>query len=140
MSSTRKMLFGRYDYASFSSLFTYASASVVVPVALVSLSREMGFSLEEGGFSAGGALAIARSVPIVITMLLSGFLAGKYGKRRTVGYSSLLMGLGMLLCAFAPTYGIIFTATALAGLGEGTIEGWQRHSSTTCTVMKPDAM
>ena len=50
------MTFGRYDYAAFTSFFAYAAGSVVVPVALVSLARDLGFSLEQGGMTAGGAL------------------------------------------------------------------------------------
>ena len=122
MLNSRKMVFGRYDYASFSSLFTYASASVVVPVALVALSKDLGFDLEAGGFSAGGALGIAHSMPIVLTMLLTGFLAGKYGKRKTLGFSALLMGLGMMLCSFASSYNILFATIVIASLGEGVIE------------------
>ncbi len=123
MKNSRKMIFERYDYATFSSFFAYSSGSVVVPVALVSLANELGFSLESGGFSAGGALQIGRSVPMVVSMLLCGFVAGRYGKRQTFGYAVLLMGIGMVLCSFAPSYGIVFSALAIAGLGEGVIEG-----------------
>ena len=122
MSNSRKMIFGRYDYAAFSSLFSYASASIIVPVALVSLARELDFSLEEGGFAAGGALQVGRSLAIMVTMLLSGFIAGKFGKRKTYGVSVILLFLGMVLCSFAPTYFILFSALMVAGLGEGVIE------------------
>lgn len=120
---SRKMTFGRYDYAAFSSFFTYASGSVVVPVALVSLARDLGFSLEEGGMTAGGALHLGRTIPIVLAMLLCGFAAGRWGKRRTLGAAVALMGVGVALCAMAPAYGILFLALAVAGLGEGVIEG-----------------
>ena len=33
------------------------------------------------------------------------------------------MGAGVLLCALAPGYGVLLFALALAGLGEGVIEG-----------------
>ncbi len=69
------MTFGRYDYAAFTSFFAYASGSVVVPVALVQLARGLGFSLESGGMSAGGALHLGRTVPMMAAMLLCGFLA-----------------------------------------------------------------
>lgn len=123
MKHSRRMVFGRFDYAAFTSYIAYASGSVVVPVVLVSLARELGFSLEEGGLSAGGALHLGRTVSIVATMLLCGFAAGRWGKRRTLGGSVVLMGVGMGLCALAPTYGILFLALMLAGLGEGMIEG-----------------
>ncbi|MBT4819867.1 MAG: hypothetical protein HON70_29415, partial [Lentisphaerae bacterium] len=106
MTESRKMVFGRYDYAAFVSFFTYASGSVVVPVALVSLSRELGFSLESGGMGAGGALHLGRTIPIVVAMVLCGFAAGRWGKRRTFGCAVLLMGTGLALCALAPAYGV----------------------------------
>lgn len=117
------MVFGRYDCAAFLTYFAYASGSVVVPVALVALAHNLGFSLEEGGMTAGGALQLARTFPMVAAMLLCGFAAGHWGTRRTLGVSVLLMGMGMLLCAFAPAYGVLFLALMLAGVGEGVIEG-----------------
>ncbi len=122
MQSSRRMTFGRYDYAAFSSLFAYAAASVVVPVVLLQLADELGFSLEEGGFAAGGALGIAHSAPIFIMMLLTGFLAGKFGKRKIFGISTLVMGIGMMLCSLAESYGVLFLLVALASLGEGIVE------------------
>ena len=117
------MHFGRFDYAAFISFFSYASGSVVVPVVLVFLARDLGFSLENGGLSAGGALHLGRTITMVASMLLCGFLAGRWGKRRTLGWSVVLMGLAMGLCALAPSYGILFLALMIAGTGEGVIEG-----------------
>jgi MFS family permease len=123
MHTSRKMTFGRYDYAVFLTFFAYAAGSVVIPVALVELALDLGFSLEEGGMAAGGALNIGRTLTIVAAMLLVGFAAGHWGARRTLGASVIFMGAGMMLCAFAPVYGILFLALMLAGLGEGVIEG-----------------
>ena len=95
----------------------------LVPVALVSLARELGFSLEAGGMGAGGALHLGRTIPIVVAMLLCGFAAGRWGKRRTFGWAVLLMGTGMGLCALAPAYGILLLALMTAGIGEGIVEG-----------------
>ncbi|HPT98349.1 MAG TPA: MFS transporter [Armatimonadota bacterium] len=117
------MAFGRYDYAAFTAFFSYAAGSVVVPVALVSLARDLGFSLEHGGMSAGGALHLGRTFSMVAAMLLCGFAAGRWGKRWTLGTSAVLMGAGVLLCALAPGYGVLLFALTLAGLGEGVIEG-----------------
>ena len=119
----RPMKFGRYDYAAFLTFFSYAAGSVVVPVALVALARDLGFSLEEGGMTAGGALHLGRTVPMVAAMLLCGFAAGHWGTRRTLGVSVLLMSAGVGLCAFSPGYGVLFLALAVAGAGEGVLEG-----------------
>lgn len=123
MKPSRRMTFGPFDYATFLTFFAYASGSVVVPVALVSLARDLDFSLESGGMAAGGALHLGRTIPMVAAMLLCGFAAGRWGKRRTFGISVILMGIGMGLCALAPVYGILFLALTIAGIGEGVIEG-----------------
>ncbi len=119
----RKLAFGHYDYASFTSFFAYAAGSVVVPVALVSLADDLGFSLAKGGMTAGGALHVGRTIPLVGSMLFCGFAAGRWGKRRTMGVAAALMGLGVLLCALAPGYAVLFLALMVAGAGEGVIEG-----------------
>ena len=115
--------FGRYDYAAFSTFFTYAAGSVVVPVALVLLAKELGFPLESGGFMAGGALQLARTLPMIVAMLSCAFLAGRWGKRNSFGVSVLVMSAGILLCALTPSYAILFIGLLIAGLGEGVIEG-----------------
>jgi MFS family permease len=120
---TRKMVFGRYDYASFLAFIAYSGGSVVVPVSLVALAHELGFSLERGGLAAGGALHLGRTLTMVVSLLLCGFWAGRWGKRRTLGIAVLGMGVGMGLCALAPAYGLVFLALVVAGLGEGVIEG-----------------
>lgn len=123
MKQSRRMVFGRYDYAAFLGFFTYASGSVVVPVSLVALARDLNFRLESGGMAAAGALHLGRTIPMVAAMLMCGFWSGRYGKRRTLGFSVILMGIGMGICALAPAYGFLFLALMIAGLGEGVIEG-----------------
>ncbi len=117
------MVFGRYDYAAFSMFIAYACCSVVIPVVLLDISRSLHFPLEEGGMGAGGALQLGRSIPMVFSMVACGFMAGRWGKARSLGVSCLLMGLGLIGAAFAPLYGILFLAVAVAGLGEGVVEG-----------------
>jgi MFS family permease len=123
MKQPTKMKFTRFDYAAFAAFFVYAAGSVVIPVVLVIMARDLGFSLEKGGMTAGGALHLGRTVPMVASMLLCGFLAATFGKRLTIGWSTVLMSLGMGLCAVTPSYGIVFVALLLAGAGEGIIEG-----------------
>ena len=125
MSNSRKMLFGRYDYAAFSSLFTYACRfSSNTSRSGVSRQRDGLSVLEEGRFlGRRGSRPWHGRYQLSLPCCSRDFSAGKYGKRKTVGYSALLMGLGIIICAFAPSYGVVFTSMAIAGLGEGTIEG-----------------
>lgn len=123
MTHSRKLVFGWYDYAVFLCYFVYASGSIVLPIALVSLARELKFSLEEGGLSAGGALSLGRAAMILIFMLLCGFMAGRWGKRRVFGLSLILTAIGLGLSASASNYAILFFALMVTGMGEGAIEG-----------------
>ena len=119
----KKMVFGRYDYAAFSCFIAYACCSLVVPVCLVQLAQSLGFPLGEGGKGAGGALQLGRSIPMVAAMLFCGFAAGRWGKVRSLGVAMVLMSVGIGLAAIAPAYGLLFAAVAVAGLGEGVVEG-----------------
>lgn len=119
--SLRKL--GRYDFATYATYIAYSSCSVIVPVVLIEIARTLNFPLESGGQGAGGALQIGRSLFMVAAMIFCGFMAGRWGKRATIGYSILLMGVGIGIAALAPSYGIIFLALAVAGFGEGIIEG-----------------
>lgn len=121
--SNRRLEIGRYDVASFLTYAIYAAGSVVIPVSLVELARELGFSLEAGGLTAGGALPLGRTISIVIAMLACGFTAARWGLRGTLGWSILLMGAGMAMCAAAPSYAVLLLALSVAGIGEGVIEG-----------------
>lgn len=118
-----KFRFGRYDYAVCLTFAAYAFCSIVIPMNLVPLAADLHFPLDGGGMSKGGALQLARSIPMVLTLVLCGFAAGRWGKRKTLGFSILLMSVGVFICAVAPVYGILFGALLLTGLGEGVIEG-----------------
>ncbi len=117
------MVFQRLDLAAFLSFFTYAAGAVVVPVALVALAADLGFPLDEGGMSAGGVLHLGRTLSMVGAMLLCGIAAGRWGQRRTFGWSVLLMALGLALAALTPTYAVLLAAILVAGVGEGVVEG-----------------
>lgn len=118
-----KMVFGRYDFANFLCFSSYAACSVIVPVVLVALAKDLHFPLEDGGKAAGGALQLGRSIPMVIAMVFCGFSAGWFGKLRSLGVAMLFMSVGIMLAAWSPAYLLLFAAIAVAGLGEGVVEG-----------------
>lgn len=113
----------RYDYAACLALMAYAISSMVIPMVLYRLADDLRFPLQDGGLGLGGALQLGRSIPMVIAMLLCGFIAAGLGKARTTGIALLCMGAGILSCAIAPGYWILFFLIAFAGLGEGVVEG-----------------
>lgn len=73
--------------------------------------------------TAGGGLHLGRTVAIVAALILVGFMTGRWGHRKTLGVSVLLMAAGMLMCSAAPIYSVLLMALVIAGMGEGVIEG-----------------
>ena len=118
----KRLNLGRYDYANFLTMFSFAASSLVIPVALVDISIDLGFSLADGGMAAGGILHLGRQASVVIAILLSGFMASQWGSRKSLGGALVLMSAGLLLCATSPSYGLLVMALVVAGLGEGVIE------------------
>ncbi len=119
----KKLTLGRYDIAACMTFTSYAMCSLIIPMCLVPLAADLHFPLDSGGMGLGGALQLGRAIPMVAAMVLCGFAAGRWGKRRSLGFSILFMSLGIMACAFSPAYGVLIAALAVSGLGEGVIEG-----------------
>ncbi len=109
--------FTALDYGCVAAFLIYSASVVVTPISLVSLARELGFSLTGGG----GVEGIRTSL-IVAALLVSGLVAARWGKVLSVGASSIVLGLGLLAYSFAPAYGIVLLAAAFVGVGGGIIE------------------
>ena len=85
-----KLKFGRYDYACQTAFIGYAMCSLSIPVSLVFIGRSLNFPLDEGGMAAGGVLHLTRSIAIVAALMVCGLIAGRIGKRRSMGLCVLL--------------------------------------------------
>ncbi|MBR7103834.1 MAG: MFS transporter [Lentisphaeria bacterium] len=120
---SRSLKFGRYDYAAFGAFTTYSVCSLVIPLLLVPMGKSLDFPLDAGGMGAGGVLHAVRSAFMILTLLCCGVIAGRLGKRISIGLSLLLCGLGITGCAFTAAYWMLLPCLILAGLGEGVCEG-----------------
>ena len=119
MASNKKLSIGRYDIGAFTTFFAYSSCVQILPMALVQISDDLGFSLREGGFAEGSWLQIARWLPAIFSALLCSFIAARFGKRKTLGSAMLLMCFGMILCAISPDYTLVFLSLLVAGVANG---------------------
>lgn len=117
-----RLKFGWFDYAALLGYMSYGCCAMVLSVVLASMSRDLGFSLEDGNQGAGGALHLCRSLAMLLTMLCCAFLAGRFGKRLPLGLSLLLAGGGILLASFATNYLWVFLAIAISSFGQGGLE------------------
>jgi MFS family permease len=118
-----KLKFGRYDYAGFSAFTMYSVSSLAIPLLIVAMGKSLNFPIDDGGMAMGGVLHVVRSSFMVITLLLSGVVCARLGKRITIGTSVILIGLGMLLSSFSSAYWMLIPCLIIAGLGEGVCEG-----------------
>ena len=118
----KKLHFGCYDYASFLIFIAYAVGSVVFPVVIPDLAKELNFPLESGGMGAAGALHAVRSGAMVVSMIISGFLAARFGLRSTILPGVILMSGAVAGAVVAPSYGFLLMIMIFAGLGEGILE------------------
>lgn len=121
--SGRTLRLGRFDYAIFAAFLAYSLCSLSIPLELVAMGNELDFPLDGGGMAAGGSLHLVRSLAIMFVLLACGFIAARFGKRRSMGWSMILTGAGLLCCAVAPAYGWLLPALIVAGCGEGVCEG-----------------
>lgn len=106
------------DLASCVGFLAYSASAVVTPICLVALRDELEF-----GLTLGGTLDVVRHGLILGVLLLSGFLAARWGKPVVLGWSLAVQGLGLLLFSVAPSYAVIALASGLIGVGSGSIEG-----------------
>ncbi len=105
------------DWAAAVGFVAYASTATITPICLVILAKELRFSL-----AAAGTLEVVRSLLAVGIMVASGFLAGWFGKVRSLGAATLLLGFGMMVYSAAPSYGVVVIALALLGVGGGVTD------------------
>ncbi len=99
-------------------MVSYAASATITPICLVLVAREFGIGLGQAG-----GMEIARSVLITAVLLMSPWVSARFGKARSLGFSSFLMALGLVGYALAPSYGAVLLALGLLGTGSGVLEG-----------------
>lgn len=132
-----KLDLGKRDVISYWSFTAYACCTIVLPLVLVGLSRDLNFPLDDGNKGAAGFLQMGVSILMVLSMLGCGFAAGRWGKAAVLGWANILLAIGVLSLAFAPGYWFVLTALAVAGIGEGILEGLLTPYLQDCHPVEP---
>ena len=70
-------------------------------------------------YTQAGLLATGNLVGYLVFAVIGGFLAARYGTRRVISLSLVLMGVTMLLTGIANSFGWAFAMRLLTGLGNG---------------------
>ncbi|MGJ0391110.1 MFS transporter, partial [Microbacterium sp. CGR1] len=109
--------FGWTWLTKFFVMFGYAGIATFLPLYLVNK-----FELDEQG--AVGTILIANlasMAAMAISAPLGGFLSDKIGKRRPfVAIAGVIMVVGLVILALAPSIAIVIVAQAIIGLGAGS--------------------
>jgi fucose permease len=93
-------------------MFTYANTAVIIPVSLLAITTEMGFSLTQAG-----SLSLIGSILQFAVLLLSIPLAAAAGKIRLLRWGLWIIGIGMLL--FTKIAGFISTLLFISIIASG---------------------
>ncbi len=111
--ATKKQL----DFASRTSMFTYANTAVIIPISLLAITTEMGFSLTQAGL-----LSLVGSILQFAILLGSIFLAAAFGKIRSLRGGIWILGIGMLLFTRIDSYVSTLLIIAIIASGQAVIE------------------
>ena len=132
-----KQSLDKRDLITYWSFCAYACCTVVLPLVLVELFKSLNFPLDCGNKGAAGFLQMALSIFMVFSMLACGFCAGRWGKARSLAFANILLGVGIMALAFCPNYWLVVIVLAIAGLGEGFLEGLLTPYVQDCHPVEP---
>lgn len=108
--------FGWTWLTKFFVMFGYAGIATFLPFYLTEKFR----LTEQGAISTILLANLASTVAMVISSPIGGFLSDRLGKRRPfVAAAGVIMVVGLVILAFAPSVGIVILAQAVIGLGAG---------------------
>jgi MFS family permease len=97
-------------------MFGYAGIATFLPFYLTEKFR----LTEQGAISTILLANLASTVAMVISSPIGGFLSDRIGKRRPfVAVAGLIMVVGLVILAFAPSVALVILAQAIIGLGAG---------------------
>ncbi len=118
MGSTPTSIAHRRLYAGCMLVAVVFAATATVPsICLPALGEE--FSLD---LASRGLIASLRMAVLLGALLLSGFLAARYGKAVFLVGGCALTAVGMAGTSAAPSYALLLAAQVLVGVGTGAIE------------------
>ncbi len=103
--------------ASCVSLFIYSSGSVALPICLVRISEELGFTLTQGG-----SLGFFASIEQFFVLIASSFLAARFGKIRVLRAGLVALAAGLSLFTLSHSYAAAIGMMLVIGLGNALLE------------------
>ena len=105
------------DFASWGGLIIFATSSVITPICLPEITKTLSISLSESG-----GMETARSFLVFIAILLAGFAALKWGKKRFITSGLYILAVGLLMASFSQSYLMLIASLMFIGIGGGLTE------------------
>ena len=109
--------FNSLDWAVFLGYTGYAASSAVIPMILVPMSRELNLNL-----ASGGALHLISRCIMILSMMMAGTAARRFGKKCVLGSALVIIAAGLAVCGSAFDYTLLASALLVMGLGSGFFE------------------
>ncbi|HHU37313.1 MAG TPA: MFS transporter [Treponema sp.] len=104
--------------ASCASLGFLSASSIAIPICLVAISKEFGFSLTQGG-----ALGLMSSVMQFILLIASSVLAARFGKIRLLRVGLFTLAVGLFLFILSKSWIHAALLMLIIGAGSALLDG-----------------
>jgi len=114
---TREHYIQKTYVASIVTIFFYAAASLLIPLSLESIRVDLSLS-----YTQGGTYSFLSSIIQIIVMIITCFLAAKFGKIRMVRIGLLILALGLFLFSKSNFFYTSLIFYLIASVGHGFIE------------------
>ena len=95
----------------------FATSGVITPICLPEISKTLSTSLSESG-----GMETARNFLIFAALLLAGFFALRWGKKRFITSGQYMLAAGLLLASFSQNYFMFVASLMIIGIGGGFTE------------------
>jgi fucose permease len=106
------------DFACKGPFFMLACSMIVTPICLVEMGEALGINLTQRG-----GLESARSIPLFLIILASGFLVRKVSSTKLLTAGLGFISVGLSVVGLSRSYATTLGAMVLMGAGSGFIEG-----------------
>lgn len=111
------MTWKKVDTATSLAFMTYGASVVITPLSLLNMTRELNFSLSEGG-----GIEAGRTLLLIFTLFASSKAASFAGKARAVGMGLIVISLSLFGAGVSKTYWGVFSMIIVVGIGSGIVE------------------
>ena len=107
------------DVATWFGLIIFAASSVIIPICLPEINKTIQASLSESG-----SIETVRNLAVLFILVLAGFLAQLWSKKRFIAIGHYLIALGLLSISFSNDYLMLIFSIIIVGLGGGLSEAF----------------